>query len=144
MWKKILVVYGSTTWNNQALAEWIEEILIEEWHDVELWDWTEFSASTVSDYDISFIWSSTWGDWDIQDDMSDFVEDLKMEELNWAKVAVFWNWMSSFPQFCNAVEQIENAVKEGWWEVIWESIKIDWDIYEFLDDVKDWARELAE
>jgi len=140
---KILIVYGSTTWNNQAIAEWIEEILSEEGHEISIWDWSEFDASDVKDFDFSFIWSSTWWDWDIQDDMVDFVEDLRWEDLSWIKIAVYWNWMSSFPQFCKAADEIEKACIEAWAEMVWDSLKIDWDVYDAMDDAQDWAKNLV-
>lgn len=140
----ILIVYGSTTWNNQALAEWIEEVLTEEGHEVDIWTWSEFSPSDIKDYDFSFIWSSTWGDWDMQDDMVDFVEDLKEEDLSWTNVAIFWNWMSSFPKFCHAVEQLEEAAEKAWAEIIWDTFKVDWDVYDAMDDAKDRAKSLVD
>ena len=140
---KVLIIYGSTTWNNEALAEWIEEILTEEWHKVTIWSWSDHSPSEIKGYDFTFLGSSTWGDWDLQDEMADFVEALKEEELDWAKVAVFWNWMSSFPKFCNGADQIEEAAQDSWADLVWEVIKVDWDVYDEMDAVKDWAKEIV-
>jgi flavodoxin len=139
MSKKVLIVYGSTTWNNQAIAEWIEEILEENWYEIQIWTWSDFSADEILNNDFSFIWSSTWWDWDIQDDMTEFDENLWNLDLKWKKLSVFSNWMSSFPAFCKSWDILKESAERAWAEVIWEIIKIDWDVYEEMEYIKKWA-----
>lgn len=138
---KILIVYWSTTWNTQSVAEEIEKVLAENWNEVSIFSWNDVSAEEIKNYDFSFIWSSTWWDWEIQDDMLDFVEQIKKEDLSWKSVAVFATWMTSFPQFCHAWEIIENSLKESWANIATEMFKIDWDVFGELENVSKWALE---
>lgn len=136
---KILIVYWSTTWNTQTVAEEIEGKLLDLWNEVNILSWSEISADKIIDYDFTFIWSSTWWDWDVQDDMVDFVEDILINDLTWKSVAVFATWMSSFPHFCKAWDTITNALKESNAEIKAKIFRIDWDIDNELENVWDWA-----
>ena len=137
---KILIVYWSTTWNTQTVAEHIETELSWAGHDVWLYSWAEVWPDEIKNYDLSFIGSSTWWDGEIQDDMIEFNDNIASTDLAWSKVAVFALWMSSFPQFCHAWVLIETALKESWSEVVNEMFQIDWDVWDVLDDVSVWAK----
>lgn len=139
---KILIVYWSTTWNTQAIAEHIQSVLFWSWNDVSIFNWSEISPQEIKNYEFTFLWSSTWWDWDMQDDMLDFVENLKSTDLSWVKIAVFACWMSSFPKFCHAWDIIEETVKSKWAILLWEVFKIDWDISDELDNAWEWAMKI--
>jgi len=139
-----LIVYWSTTWNNQAMAEEIETYLREENDDcnIEIWTWSEYTAEDLNDYDMVFIWSSTWWDWDIQDDMIDLVDEIDSTDLTWAHCAVFANWMSSFPKFCEAWIKIKKALEKAWADVIWETFEVDWGVYDRVEDIREWVKSV--
>ena len=138
---KAIIVYGSTTWNTESVAEHIWETLTAAWHEVEIFSWDEVGAEKIKEADISFIWSSTWWDWEIQDDMIEFNDTIASQDLSWKPVAVFALWMTSFPQFCKAWEIIEESLDSAWAEIINEMIKIDWEVADELDNVWTWAMD---
>lgn len=138
---KILIVYWSTTWNTQSVAEEIEKKLIEIWNEVTVFSWDQVKADKILNYDFTFIWSSTWWDWELQDDMVWFIESMKDKDLSWKKVAVFATWMSSFPKFCNAWNIIEKSLKESKATIVKEMFKIDWDVFSAMEDATKWAVE---
>ncbi len=138
---KILIVYWSTTWNTQTVAESIESELKNHWHEVSIQSWSEISPDKIKDYDFTFIWSSTWWDGDLQDDMLDFVDGIALNDITGQSVAIFATWMSSFPQFCKAWEIIENALKEAKAVIKTDIFKIDWDVDSELENVALWALE---
>lgn len=139
-----LIIYWSTTWNNQAMAEEIENCLREENPDcnIEIWTWSEYVAEDLNDYDMTFIWSSTWWDWDIQDDMADLVTEIENSKLDTAHCAVFANWMSSFPKFCDAWKKITAALEKSWADIVWDTFEVDWDVYDRFDDLREWVKSV--
>ena len=139
---KVLIVYWSTTWNTETVADHIKETLEWEWNEVDLKTWTEVSPEQINDYDVSFLSSPTWWDGEIQDDMIDFVENLKTAPISWKNIAIFACGMSSFPQFCHAWDLIKEAAIQAWAEPKWEIFQIDWDVWDELDNAWDWAKKI--
>jgi len=139
-----LIIYWSTTWNNQAMAEEIETYLREEnpGCNIEIWTWSEYVAEDLNDYSMTFIWSSTWWDWDIQDDMADLVDEIENSKLDNAHCAVFANWMSSFPKFCESWKKITTALEKAWADIIWDTFEVDWDVYDATDDLREWVKSV--
>lgn len=139
---KILIVYGSTTWNTQTVAEEIESCLSAEGHEVTIDSWSNVVPKNLFNFNFTFIWSSTWWDGDLQDDMVEFVDELANQKMTWVKCAVFACWMSSFPHFCWAGHKIRNALIESQATVVWEMFTIDWEIGDELENAKKWALEI--
>lgn len=122
------------------MSEELESHLAEK-HEVTLKTGSEVEISELSDFDFTFLGASTWWDWDVQEEMQDLVESLKSASLAGKKIAVFGNGMSSFPQFCKAADEIAEAVKSSGAELSGEVFKVDWDVYDAMDDLKVWANK---
>ena len=76
----------------------------------DIYNVAEVSADRVKDYDLLLLGSSTWGDGDLQDDWSDFVEQLKVMDLSGKRVALFGCGDSvSYPDtFCDALSVLHD------------------------------------
>ncbi len=102
---KIGIFYGSTTGNTAEVAKMIAEQLGVA--DADVHDVAETAPSAVAPYSLIILGSSTWGDGDLQDDFSDFLDGLAAVDLKGKRVAIFGCGDESMTDtFCNAVGTI--------------------------------------
>jgi len=140
---KALVVYGSTTGNTEAVADYVAKALEGEGMSVDVKNAAKVSASGLADgYDLVLLGCSTWGDEEIelQEDFQALFDDLDKANLTGRKVAVFGCGDSSYTYFCGAVDAIEERAGELGAEVVASPLKIDGDPDK--DEAMDWAREV--
>ena len=142
---KILLVYGSTTGNTESVATLIDEILKEKGLDVTMKDVIDANVSELSGYDAVLLGSSTWGDEEkeLQEDFVFFYEDMDGIELDNQKIGIFGCGESSYEHFCGAVDLLEERVEEKGGKLLNESLRIDGDPGDVLDEISDWATEIA-
>ncbi len=139
---RILIIFGSTTGNNELMWEEIKSYLEEdEKNNIIIGSWALFKANDLKDYDMTFIWASTWWDGDIQDDMIELVEEIESSDLSGVKACVYANWMKEFPLFCEAGKKIKSALLKSGATIIWDTFEIDWDVYEKFEQLKIWVWE---
>lgn len=136
---KAIVIFGSTTGNCENMAEIIEAKLKSAGWDVTIKNVVDASAAEVADYDLILLGSSTWGDGELQDDFIDFELALSNVDLAGKKAAVFGCGETSWPEFCAAVDIIEERVKGCGATLTTEGLKVDGDIIE--DEVSAWAEK---
>ena len=105
---------------------------------------TESNPKELKDYDVIILGSSTWGDGELQDDFIPFEKDMRKIKLDRKKGAVFGCGDSMYPQFCKAVEILEERLKSCGVEIIVDSLKIDGDIEPKLNKAEDWGKDLGE
>lgn len=114
---KIGIYYGSSTGTTQEIAEEIAKRLnvnSADIHDV-------FKANAdFSVYDTVIFGSSTLGLGDLQDDWENFIDKVKVANLEGKKVALFGCGDSSVysDTFCDAVGKIYNSIKNKGCQVI--------------------------
>lgn len=102
---KIGIFYGSTTGNTAEVAKMIAEQLGVA--DADVHDVAKTAPSAVAPYSLIILGSSTWGDGDLQDDFSDFLDGLAAVDLKGKRVAIFGCGDESMTDtFCNAVGTI--------------------------------------
>lgn len=114
---KIGIYYGSSTGTTQEIAEEIAKRLnvnSADVHDVFKAD-ADFSV-----YDTVIFGSSTLGLGDLQDDWENFIDKVKVANLEGKKVALFGCGDSSVysDTFCDAVGKIYNSIKNKGCQVI--------------------------
>lgn len=108
--KKIGVFYGSTTGTTEQVAKEIAADMGVKNKDI--YDVRNTAPSTLGDYDVILIGSSTWGDGEIQDDMQDFIDGVGVMNLTGKYVGVFGCGDDTMSEtFCNAVGKIYDAMK---------------------------------
>jgi flavodoxin short chain len=143
---KVLIVYGSTTGNTEAVAEQISDILKDKGADVTMKNVVDATVAELGNgYDLTVLGSSTWGDDDIefQEDFGIFYEDLDKAELKDKKVAIFGCGDSSYEHFCGAVDLLEEKMDILGGKIIGEPLRIDGDPEESSSDIDDWAAEIG-
>lgn len=96
------IFYGSTTGTTQEVAKLIAADL--NINDSDVFNVADTAPSTVGNYDLIILGSSTWGDGDLQEDMEDFITGLSSLTLKGKTIALFGcGDDSNEDTFCNAV-----------------------------------------
>jgi len=143
---KVILIYGSTTGNTEALAEAVASGLNEGGAEVTVKNVVDASVNELADYDSVVLGCPTWGEGELQDDFIDFYEEMSSISLTGKKAAVFGTGDSElYPDtFCKAVEILENRLKECGAEIIVESFKVDGDVEPAMGDAEAWGLKIAE
>ena len=140
---KAVVIYGSTTGNTETLSKYVGEGLKASGAEVMVKNVTESGPEELKDYDVIVLGCSTWGDGELQDDFISFEKEMRKIRLNGKKGAVFGPGDSIYPQFCKAVDILEERLKSCGAEIIIDSLKIDGDIQPQLEKAEDWGKSLG-
>lgn len=143
---KVLIVYGSTTGNTEAVAEQINDFFKDKGIEVTMKNVVDAIVAELGNgYDLTVFGSSTWGDDDIefQEDFALFYEDLDKAELKYKKVAIFGCGDSSYEHFCGAVDLLEEKMEALGGKIVGEPLRIDGDPEESSSDIDDWAAEIG-
>jgi len=141
--EKALVIFGSTTGNTEAVADYVAKALEGEGMQVQVQDAADVSpAGWAEGYDLVLLGCSTWGDDEIelQEDFQPLYDELDKAGLAGRKVAVFGCGDSSYTFFCGAVDAIEERAGEVGAQVVAASLKIDGEPGK--GEAMDWAREV--
>ncbi|MCK4519165.1 MAG: flavodoxin [Candidatus Omnitrophica bacterium] len=141
---KAIVVYGSTTGNTETLSKSVGEGLKDSGVEVLVKNAARVTSEELKDYDGIILGCSTWGDGELQDDFISFEEEMGKISLEGKKAACFGPGDSAYPQFCKAVDVLENKMKECGAEIVIDSLKIDGDVESELEKVKDWGKRIGQ
>lgn len=141
---KLILIYGSTTGNTEALSKSVEKGLKVSGVDVLVRNVADANPEELKDYDVIILGCSTWGDGELQDDFVPFEKGMRKIKLNGKKAAVFGPGDSSiYPQFCKAVDILEKRLGNCGAEIVVDSLKVDGDIEPRLGEAKNWAKSIA-
>jgi len=104
---KIAIFFGSTTGTCESLAG----IIAGKLGVSDIFSAADLGATTIAEYDVLVLGTSTWGDGELQDDWYDAVELLKSADLSNKKIALFGCGDSaSYPDtFCGAMGIVYEA-----------------------------------
>lgn len=144
----ILVTYASIGGNTMMVAQKIEETLREGGQtDVELVDMDQMEPEKLTEFEMIFIGSSTWGDGEYNDFSQVFFDKLKTSsvDLSKTKCAIYGLGESFYPIFCNVVELMKNDLSAKNAQIIGEQLRIDG----FPDDtimgnVSNWVQSILQ
>lgn len=111
------IYYASSTGTTEDVARMIaKEMKVA---DADIHDVAKTAPSTMGDYDLIVIGSSTYGAGDLQDDMYDFIDGAQILDLKGKKVAVFGAGDESMSDtFCDAVGIIYDKLKDSGAEMV--------------------------
>ncbi|MCD6093385.1 MAG: flavodoxin [Candidatus Omnitrophica bacterium] len=140
---KAIIVFGSTMGNTGQLADAVEAGLKEKGIEVVKKNVSDASVEELKDYDLILLGSSTWGNGELQDDFVSFYEKMGEVNLEGKKSAAFGPGDSTYPQFCKAVDLLEEKLKERGAQIVSESFKVDGDVSSKTDDAQNWAKNIA-
>lgn len=139
--KKVSIIFGSTTGNTERVAELIKEKL--EGHETSLVNVTDINDDIINSSDILLFGSSTWGYGELQDDFQSYYDTMD-EKLKNKKVAIFGcgDEENYSDVFCKAVDLIEEKVIENGGEIITESLKVDGEIEDNIDEIESFSKAI--
>lgn len=111
--KKTGIFYGSATGTTEKIARRIGHLLGVDSADI--YDVASVSPSTVGDYDLLILGTSTWGSGDPEDDWYDFLDGLEVLDLKGKKIALFGCGDETMSEtFCSGVGELhDRLVKTG-------------------------------
>ncbi|MBM7624552.1 flavodoxin [Sporohalobacter salinus] len=142
--KKAIIVYGSTMGNTEELAIKLEEVLSSN-YDTFIKDVVNVAPEDLNEFDLILFGSSTWGAGELQDDFLDFYDRLSGIDLSDKQAAVFGPGDTSYgDMFCQAVDILEDKLKDLGAEIITEGFKWDGEITsEAKEEIEIWADNLS-
>jgi flavodoxin I len=129
---KILIAYASMSGNTEGIADLLKAKLEQLGHHVDLREMEQLNASELLDYPAFLIGSYTWGDGELPYEAEDFFEELSQVSLTGKKAAVFGSGDTAYPQFCAAVDLLEQRLKECGAELVQDGLRV-----EFTPDTPD-------
>lgn len=106
---KIGIYYGSSTGTTAKIARKIGQLLGV--NDNDIHDVAKAAPSSVADYDVLLLGSSTWGSGDLQDDWFDFIAGLEALDLKGKKIAFFGCGDETMSDtFCDAIGTLRHRL----------------------------------
>lgn len=142
---KAILIYGTTTGNTETLSEAVVEGLRKGGVEVTVKDVTEANVNELKGYHLIVFGCSTWGDGELQGDFIDFYDKMKDISLAGKKAAVFGPGdKENYPDsFCEAVNILENRLKECGAELVIEGLKVDGDVEPAMGEAELWGSKVA-
>jgi len=140
--EKAIIIYGSTMGNTEELSEILEGVLADK-YEVERINVLKAKVDMLKEFDLILLGSSTWGSGELQEDFYDFYDELDKVDLSAKKGAAFGTGDESFPEFCGAVDILEDKLDKLGVTVLVEGFKWDGDISsEAEKQIENWVEDL--
>lgn len=113
---KSVIVYGSTLGNCSKVAE----LIAKELDGAEIFEVSGFDFSTVDQYDLILLGTSTWGAGDLQDDWEICIDSLKGAALSEKRVALFGtgDQESYSDTFADGMRELYDSAKEAGADIV--------------------------
>lgn len=141
---KAIIVYGSTTGTTEAMSQTVARTIESAGVDVVVKKASDSPPEEISNYDLIILGCSTWGDGELQDDFIAFEEKLRSQSLKDRKGVVFGPGETMYPQFCKAVDILEDTLRKCGADVPVKGLKIDVTGGDYEEAVSAWAKSVAE
>lgn len=123
---KIIIVYASLTGNTEEMAELIAEGIRSTGAGADLKMVEDCNAVRLLEYDACILGAYTWGDGELPDEFSDFVDELKELNLEAYRAAVFGSGDTSYRLYCAAVDELEQRLREFGAVIIQPPLKVEY------------------
>lgn len=140
---KTIIVFGSFVGNTETMAGYIQEGLQQSGISCDVKDVMDVTADVLVEYDFILLGSPTYEPKMIQEDMLPFFDDLEKLRLDGKLGAAFGPGDSAWPDFCTAVEMLEERMKACGLQILIEPMMIDGIVEEAEDATLEWARKLG-
>ena len=138
-----IIIYGTSTGSTELLAGYISDGIKQAGIDVVIRNVIDTDVDDMQDYDIIFLGSSTWGEGDLQDDFIEFYDAMAGLDLSGKKGAAFGPGDSSYDMFCEAVNLLEERLKDCGAAIIAPGRRRDGDVVEAEEAAIEWGRQAA-
>jgi len=123
---KVIIIYCSMTGNTEEMSEVIEAGVNEAGLEAVRKDVYDVSAAELLNYEGIIIGAYTWGDGDLPDEFIDFFEELEELDLSGKKAIVFGSGDTFYPNYCGAVDVIEEKLRELGADIVHDSLKFEY------------------
>lgn len=119
------IVYASMTGNTEEIADIVADKLRDLGVEVDVDECTTVDADEFQDVDLAIVATYTYGDGDLPDEIVDFYEDLKDLDLEGKISGVVGSGDTFYDNFCQSVDDFEQAFAETGAIKGAESVKVD-------------------
>ncbi|WP_068787328.1 flavodoxin [Paenibacillus phocaensis] len=123
---KIIIVYASLTGNTEEMAELIAEGVRSTGAAADLKMVEDCNAVHLLEYDACLLGAYTWGDGELPDEFSDFVDEMKGLNLVGFRAAVFGSGDTSYRLYCAAVDELEQRLREFGAIIVQPPLKVEY------------------
>lgn len=107
---KIAIVYSSRTGNTEGLVNYLYELFLTRFLNVELIQVDQFPLARLTEYDAVVIGTYTWGDGKIPSEMLSLYEAFENQEVKHLLTGVVGTGDRFYPQFCGAVDEFRDML----------------------------------
>lgn len=105
-----IIVYTSMTGNTEKMAKAIGDGLKESGIHAAIKDSILVFPDELLNYDGILLGSYTWNNGELPDELVDFYEEMNQIDLSGKRAAVFGSGDTAYPNFCKAVEILEERL----------------------------------
>ncbi|MCH7472457.1 flavodoxin domain-containing protein [bacterium] len=140
---KVIIVFGSFVGNTETVAGYVQRGLEQAGHEVTCKDAVYSDIEELEDYELILLGSPTYEPKMVQDDLLDFFEALADVDLSHKKAQAFGPGDTAWPDFCVAVDMLEERLRECGAEMIGEKFTIDGVVEDFEQETINWAKTLT-
>lgn len=143
------IFYSSNSGNTLLVAEEIGRVLAAAGHEVALRSVSEADAREARSFELCLFGSPSWLRDGTQGELTQAWEDFAAGlrgggQLTERNFAVFGLGRHEYTHFAGAVDHLERLVKDLDGNLVVESLRFDGFPHHRLDEVRDWANQLAE
>ncbi len=139
---KVIIIFASFVGNTETMAEYLKATLQSSGHQVESKDVVFATPNELLNHEVILLGSPTYEPRMIHDDMLDFYDDLQKLDLSGKKAAAFGPGDTAWPDYCTAVEMLEDRLKECKAEIISPCLMVDGVVEEAQASIQTWAKSL--
>ncbi|MEB4860814.1 flavodoxin [Priestia megaterium] len=122
---KILIAYASMSGNTEEIAELIKSNFEPFDYDIDIEKIEHLDIQKLVEYDGILLGVYTWGNGDLPYEVEDFYDEIENVDLTGKKAAIFGSGDRSYPEFCAAVDLLEEKLELSGLEIVQKGLKIE-------------------
>ncbi|CAK8583739.1 MULTISPECIES: flavodoxin [Priestia] len=122
---KILIAYASMSGNTEEIAELIKSNFEPFDYDIDIEKIEHLDIQKLVEYDGILLGVYTWGNGDLPYEVEDFYDEIENVDLTGKKAAIFGSGDRSYPEFCAAVDLLEEKLELSGVEIVQKGLKIE-------------------
>lgn len=122
---KILIAYASMSGNTEEIAELIKSNFEPFDYDIDIEKIEHLDIQKLVEYDGILLGVYTWGNGDLPYEVEDFYDKIENVDLTGKKAAIFGSGDRSYPDFCAAVDLLEEKLELSGVEIVQKGLKIE-------------------
>lgn len=122
---KILIAYASMSGNTEEISELIKSNLEPFGYHIDMEEIEHLDIQKLVEYDGILLGVYTWGSGDLPYEVEDFYDEIENINLTGKKAAIFGSGDRSYPEFCAAVDLLEEKLELCGAEIVQKGLKIE-------------------